>query len=869
MGLTEISNISKIFFIVLLFSFSLVSAAKVPTISYDSNDFKTAYIIENGKLIAMVQLLNDIYTFNGSIYLRDCDLVTCTLKLNVTPIEKNMRLDKDKIFKGNANNKNSKGTVKLDKVKVKFKDQDWQDLILKYNNFVEVNDSYLIYLEYSKTDPSALVDLIPVWNNVSFDKWAWWDTSWIYKKPIYVNTSINVTDSNLLLNITYSDGMKSDFGDLRFLNADSNLTLLYNISQKVNGSWAAVLVNGNWTSNNSTQLYMYYNNSLANTTSSVLLSPTGCYQEFANVSETCGAIGNGTYSGDVSYPLEINYTKPIGVGRNTSYWRVKLGLLDLNVTVPQSCWDYNVNKILFRLNGSNNYPTLTETSVGSCYNGSWINITILQSAADSGDPHNIGQNATLAFDGNWSSYIYYTPAVGQWVYSNVDGNLSYARLYEEAMNWNNTAFNFNYSLGGAQTYQNSENYTLNLTNCSYSNASRVLTYYVKDEDTNAPITNFDLFGSISLTDGYPQHDNTISIGFYNVSDSNISFCLYPSSDTVNITQLITYKAVGYGVRTSSLNSTNVSTSNTVNQTLYLPNYASGGYYTFYVRSPNNLPVENAIVTVSNVNQVLQTMNTNPDGTAVTFLKVSQPYIINVSASGYANKVFNFTPTPSLTTMIVTLESSYIQPVQLSDVFKDINWTLTPNNQYYFTSKFNITLKISSNGSNLSYWGMKINKYFNNTDTVVFNQNKTTASGGTLQYNISNNSIGKYTVTVWFKHNNFTEIQPAPVSYFYVNQTGVSQASADIKDQMGGWSYFFIAVIVAMLVAAFVSQYSLEGGGVVALLILWGFAFFNPWAVIQCYVGSGSTCTFGLTVVTATLLTSLIVLAGLMLRSGLI
>jgi len=110
--------------------------------------------------------------------------------------------------------------------------------------------------------------------NVRFKqfKWAWWNSSWTYKKPINVSVSSGSTVSNyqVLMNVTYDSDMNADFSDLRFVNGSENTELSYWISSKVNSSYANVWVKVDQpiTTNNYT-IYMYYGNAGASTTSNI------------------------------------------------------------------------------------------------------------------------------------------------------------------------------------------------------------------------------------------------------------------------------------------------------------------------------------------------------------------------------------------------------------------------------------------------------------------------------------------------------------------------------------------------------------------------------------------------------------------------
>ena len=109
-----------------------------------------------------------------------------------------------------------------------------------------------------------------------------------------------------------------------------------------------------------------------------------CYQESVNVSTSCGGVSTGVYSGigstwydgnwGTSYSIiegtsvYMNYTKPAN-SLNTSLWVGKSGStgdFDGNMSIPQTCWDYNDTTLIFRYNA-------VSTKYFQCYNGvSWV-----------------------------------------------------------------------------------------------------------------------------------------------------------------------------------------------------------------------------------------------------------------------------------------------------------------------------------------------------------------------------------------------------------------------------------------------------------------------------------------------------------------
>ncbi len=91
--------------------------------------------------------------------------------------------------------------------------------------------------------------------------WAWWNSSWEYKRPVVINSSNNLTYYQVAINVTYDPDMQPDFDDLRFTNEEETAELSYWIESKSNGNWAYVWVKvDSIDTNNGTQAYMYYGN---------------------------------------------------------------------------------------------------------------------------------------------------------------------------------------------------------------------------------------------------------------------------------------------------------------------------------------------------------------------------------------------------------------------------------------------------------------------------------------------------------------------------------------------------------------------------------------------------------------------------------
>ncbi|MFA6201195.1 MAG: DUF2341 domain-containing protein [Bacteroidales bacterium] len=101
-------------------------------------------------------------------------------------------------------------------------------------------------------------------------EWTWWDANWVNKKQLNIteNSNKDIKQIQVPLNISYEANMKTDFGDLRFLNGAEAIELPYYLEAYNASSWAYVWVKVNLTASSVNSFYMYYNNPAASTTSS-------------------------------------------------------------------------------------------------------------------------------------------------------------------------------------------------------------------------------------------------------------------------------------------------------------------------------------------------------------------------------------------------------------------------------------------------------------------------------------------------------------------------------------------------------------------------------------------------------------------------
>jgi hypothetical protein len=164
-----------------------------------------------------------------------------------------------------------------------------------------------------------------------------------------------------------------------------------------------------------------------------------CYQEFANVSTSCGGLSTGVYDIPDSYYFYINYTKP----ENATYqslWEFKHGkpALTENISIPPDCWYADSSKLIFRVKAEWESMTRKESN-GYCFNNTdWIMIGTNMSSITDGEGGGGNTGASLLIDGYWNNQdeIFVQGSQSYYVLGWISGaDRSNASVYEEAMLW--------------------------------------------------------------------------------------------------------------------------------------------------------------------------------------------------------------------------------------------------------------------------------------------------------------------------------------------------------------------------------------------------------------------------------------------------
>jgi hypothetical protein len=146
--------------------------------------------------------------------------------------------------------------------------------------------------------------------------------------------------------------------------------------------------------------------------------------------------------------------------------------------------------------------------------------------------------------------------------------------------------------------------------------------------------------------------------------------------------------------------------------------------------------------------------------------------------------------------------------------------------------------------------MNVSYSVNGTDTLVYSNNSIASIGGSMFYTA--NQTGTYFVTPWFIETGFAQYTPPNVVYIYGNQTGLAKGGALLQTGtvISGFSYYLIAIVLAMMAALWVSQYTGgAGAAIVGLVILAGATILWPDAPVVNLMGKAD--------ITATMMTVLV------------
>jgi hypothetical protein len=118
----------------------------------------------------------------------------------------------------------------------------------------------------------ALSALIPVVGESAGASTTWWDSDWSRRAPVVITetSGATLTDYQVKVVVPYDSDMRSDFGDVRFVDSATGNELSYWLESKTDGVTATFWVKvPSIPASDTATVYMYYGNPDASTTSNI------------------------------------------------------------------------------------------------------------------------------------------------------------------------------------------------------------------------------------------------------------------------------------------------------------------------------------------------------------------------------------------------------------------------------------------------------------------------------------------------------------------------------------------------------------------------------------------------------------------------
>lgn len=561
-----------------------------------------------------------------------------------------------------------------------------------------------------------------------------WYGDYSYRQGINVSTVVNATVTQLPLNITYNANMTSNFSDLFFVHLDDATPLNFFVADSQAGAWALVYVNMNITTDNLTQLYMYYGKSGSANYSNG--SATFLYfDDFLNLDNWTKAAGTGTASvadGIVTVPEKADYYGATGSAgdpiravskvkvTNTvanGYWitgsRVGTsnmdygcGFITANGANYIQCYDGAASETAVSFNWTDNAYHVLETSYNDASVKFYANNTYLGAIAShipATTDRLIMRNHMAGNSGQTLYLDYYATAK----YITTMPNFTFSAIETSPLNINittptinQTTHNYtvllNYTVTGAAA-----NYTCNHSTTGYNSSNYQVTNGTA-YDTYISLANGNYTIYVNCTDGSGSTSSSVNItqdigkliiNTYNSLSqptlyANTTIAIYNSSSYANFTgnnHTFEYgnTSVPHGDITilAKYDNVTLSYSKTLNSTSYenlsITFPSNVGNYYFLCENIYGAPLEDVHLTFYELDgDILSEKYTQPDGYAYeVFLTVDIPIRIVIEKTGFMTKNISFTPyttTSNPTVFILEAEGSTVyNPVMF---FYSTEWT---------------------------------------------------------------------------------------------------------------------------------------------------------------------------------------------------
>ena len=303
-------------------------------------------------------------------------------------------------------------------------------------------------------------------------------------------------------------------------------------------------------------------------------------------------------------------------------------------------------------------------------------------------------------------------------------------------------------------------YHLSIFNCT-NDTGLLLNYTAWDEDNSLQINYFDLSGKIIAYN--PLVGKQKEFGFSYSNNSYYAFCIEPTNLAVNVYALLTYKAVSYPSRSSTLTYLNLTNNSAdVNQKLWLLGESLGGYYNLLVYSASGSAIYNANITIASGTSNVSQAQTNPDGSTTFYLKMLNPYVVTITAEGYTDYTFNFVP-GTISKLSIIMPGSYYD----TNLYKYIdNFTYSCNSQN-ITGVISINCTITDPTSTIKYGKLIVQKINTTAHSVICNTTVAMPTNGTslnISCSLGLNPQGSYEYTLYSSASPFSALIKKMISF---------------------------------------------------------------------------------------------------------
>jgi len=369
------------------------------------------------------------------------------------------------------------------------------EIITNISNLFKIIFDYITSNEIiSKTFNSIkiLTDTLFTYNTPN-----WWNTSFTKRIQIDItnNGNSNLTDYQVMLNITYDTDMQPNFIDIKFTyynqSNNSEVEIPYWIENKTDNSWAVIWVKTPFIRNSTygnEVIYMYYKNTTIVSNSSDLNNTSFTYYSsplsFSTSSTSDVLVASYDFSSTSPFYLRVlpNFLKVNASTSGTAYSCYEHIYIDSGTTIFHN-WIGNINTYCGTIPGD--YPTLPNIlpSNSSEYGLNCLRVSITSSTNFTNSKNYTSYNYNTLFSGLSGVTVQTSPFTSgsHTVYFYARADNSYQTCYINY--WEIRFFKaFNpeptYTIGSEETY----GYNYNELIIRIQNSIRLLTNYITQNE---------------------------------------------------------------------------------------------------------------------------------------------------------------------------------------------------------------------------------------------------------------------------------------------------------------------------------------------------------------------------------------------------